>query len=111
MVTLNSEGGFQLSYPGGAESVRVMLGLVRAILWEDEDRQQAMVADVDPGARPLVLTLATALASSLVARVPDRDLDAPPFALTVEQRQHAEAVLVMAITRPDDDDPGPEGDW
>lgn len=103
-VTPDSEGGFQLSYPGDDEAVGPMLGLVHAIMWQEEEAEQAIVAAIEEGARPLVLTLAATVCALLAGAVRGGiDPDAAPGPLTVEQRQHAEAILVMGVTRPADD--------
>jgi hypothetical protein len=108
-VTPNSEGGFQLRLPDG-ETVGQLLGLVHGILWDDEAAQQAILDTAE--LRTLTHAAAVALAGCLTAaaRHDETDPDTPTSALTVEQLHHAEAILITAITRPEDD-AGPEGGW
>jgi hypothetical protein len=103
------EGGFQLRLPDG-ETVGHMLGLVHSILWDDEAAQQAILDTAE--LRTLTYASAVALAGCLTAaaRHDETDLDTPTSALTDEQLHHAEAILIAAITRADDD-PRPEGGW
>jgi hypothetical protein len=101
MAGPDDRGGFQVSLPD-EDAVRDTIALVRAILWDDAEGQEAILANAD--LRHLAAVLATALAACYIASVRHAlDPTPPPPPLTEQQRHAALAILIAGVTGPDDD--------
>jgi hypothetical protein len=93
-------GGIHIHGPDD-DSVRDMLALVRAILRDDSEGQQAVLAHAD--LRGLAHVLGGTLAALLLAsaRQGETDPDTAPEAATEHQLTIAEAILTAGLDGPD----------
>jgi len=98
-------GGIRMHLPDGGDAMRDMTGLVLAVLRGDDDGRMAILGNCDQ--ESVLMLAAGVLAAMLMAAVRgESDPDAPPSALTAEQLDAAEAILITGIESPDDN-PGP----
>jgi len=98
-------GGIHIELPPGGDTPRDVLALIRAILRGDDEGQAAILANADLSSVVHMLAALTAAWLSAAARG-ETDPDAPPRALTEQELQAAEAILITMIEGPG---PGTEG--
>jgi hypothetical protein len=105
MAGPSDDGGIGIDIPGGADAVRDMHALIRAILRGDDEGQAAILAGASlPGLARLLAATIAALLTAIICS--EADPDAPPSALTGEQLLAAESILLAGVTGPDDDPGG-----